>query len=82
MPRGEAWPQPQPYLVCAAIALSAGRPDSAAAALDAAEKILERAPADREDAARLAAAMIRLTVSRQSGDLDAATGAIARARPW
>ncbi len=77
MPRGEAWPQPQPYLVCAAADLSAGRPEAAAAALDAAEKILERLPAGQEDAARLAAAMIRLAVSRRSGDLDAATGAIA-----
>jgi LuxR family transcriptional regulator, maltose regulon positive regulatory protein len=79
MPRGEAWPQPQPHLVCAAADLSAGRPDPAAAALDAAERILERLPAGQEDAARLAAAMIRLTVSRRGGDLDAATGAIAGA---
>ena len=77
MPHGEAWPEPQPYLVAAAIALSAGRPDSAAAALDAAEKIFERLPADQEDAARLAVAMIRLTVSRRSGDLDAAAEAVA-----
>ena len=77
MPHGEAWPEPQPYLVSAAIALSAGRPESAAAALDAAEKIFERLPADQEDAARLAVAMIRLTVSRRSGDLDAAAEAVA-----
>ena len=79
MPHGEAWPEPQPYLVSAAIALSAGRPESAAAALDAAEKIFERLPADQEDAARLAVAMIRLTVSRRSGDLDAAAEAVAGA---
>ncbi len=77
MPRGEAWPQPQPYLVCAAADLSAGRPGPAAAALDAAEKILDRLPAGQEDAARLAAAMIRLAASRRSGDLDTATRAVA-----
>ena len=77
MPHGEAWPEPQPYLVAAAVALSAGRPESAAAALDAAERIFERLPADQEDAARLAVAMIRLTVSRRSGDLDAAAEAVA-----
>jgi LuxR family maltose regulon positive regulatory protein len=77
MPHGEAWPEPQPYLVSAAIALSAGRPESAAAALDAAEKIFERLPADQEDAARLAAAMIRLAVSRHSPDLTGAAEAVA-----
>jgi LuxR family maltose regulon positive regulatory protein len=77
MPHGEAWPEPQPYLVAAAIALSAGRPESAAAALDAAEKIFGGLPADQEDAARLAVAMIRLTVSRGSGDLTAVTEAVA-----
>jgi LuxR family maltose regulon positive regulatory protein len=77
MPYDEAWPEPQPFLVAAAIALSAGQPDSAAAALDAAEKIFERLPAGQEDAARLAGAMIRLGVSRRSGDLDAVAGAAA-----
>jgi LuxR family maltose regulon positive regulatory protein len=79
MPHGEAWPEPQPYLVSAAITLSAGRPESAAAALDAAEKIFERLPADQEDAARLAVAMIRFAVSRRSGDLDAAAEAVGSA---
>ena len=77
MPHGEAWPEPQPYLVSAAIALSAGRPESAAAALDAAEKIFDRLSADQEDAARLAVAMIRFAVSRGSGDLTAAAEAVA-----
>jgi len=77
MPRGKAWPEPQPCLISAAIALSAGRPESAAAALDMAEQIFERLPADQEDAARLATAMIRLAVSRHSGDLTAAGEAVA-----
>jgi len=77
MPPGERWPGPQPYLVLAAAALSAGRPEPAAAALDAAEKLLDRLPADQEAAARLAASMICLAASRRSGDLTAAAGAIA-----
>jgi LuxR family transcriptional regulator, maltose regulon positive regulatory protein len=77
MPSGERWPEPQPYLVSAAIALSVGRPGPAAAALDAAEEILARLPADQEAAARLAATMIRLAGARRSGDLTAAVGATA-----
>ncbi len=79
MPHGEAWPEPQPHLVCAAVALSAGRHESAVAGLDAAEEILERLPADHETAARLAAAMIRLAVARRSGNLTAAAEAATRA---
>jgi LuxR family transcriptional regulator, maltose regulon positive regulatory protein len=84
MPYGEAWTEPQPYLVSAAIALSAGQPESAAAALHAAEKTFERLPAGQDnagqqDAARLAAAMIRLAASRRTGDHTAAVAAAARA---
>jgi LuxR family transcriptional regulator, maltose regulon positive regulatory protein len=84
MPYGEAWTEPQPYLVSAAIALSAGQPESAAAALDAAEKTFERLPAGQDnagqqDAARLAAAMIRLAASRRTGDHTAAVAAAGRA---
>jgi len=77
MPLGERWPEPQPYLVCAAAAFSAGRPELAAAALDAAETLLDRLPADQEAAGRLAATMIRFAASRRSGDLTAAAEAIA-----
>ena len=38
MPHGQAWAEPQPHLVCAAVALSAGRPEFSLAALDAAER--------------------------------------------
>ena len=79
MPYGQAWTGPQPHLVSAAAALSAGRHESCAAALDAAEGILERLPADQEVAGRLAAAMIRLAASRRTGDLTAAAAAAARA---
>ena len=79
MPHGEAWPEPGPHLVCAAVALSTGRLGSAVAGLDAAEDILERLPADHQTAARLAAAMIRLAVARRSGNLTAAAQAATRA---
>ena len=79
MPHGQAWTEPQPHLVSAAVALSAGRPESSTAALDAADGILERLPADQEAACRLAAALIRLAASRRTGDLAAAAAAAARA---
>ncbi|HEY7432018.1 MAG TPA: LuxR C-terminal-related transcriptional regulator [Streptosporangiaceae bacterium] len=79
MADGEAWPGPQPYLVSAAIALSAGRPEAAAAALAAAERVSRQLPADQGDAARLAVAMVRLAVSRRNGDFTAAAEAAARA---
>ena len=75
MPHGQAWTGPQPYLVSAAVVLSAARPEAAAAALDAAESILERLPANQETTSRLAAAMIRLATSLRSGDLTAAAAA-------
>ncbi len=79
MPRGQAWTGPQPHLVSAAIALSAGRPESCAAALDAADGTLERCPADQEATGRLAAAVIRLTASLRVGDLTAAAAAVSEA---
>ena len=47
MPHSDTWTGPQPYLVSAAAALAAGRPESAAAALAAADGILERLPPAR-----------------------------------
>ncbi len=79
MPHGRAWTGPQPHLVSAAVALSAGRHEASTAALDAADGILERLPADQEAASRLAAAVIRLAASRRTGDLAAAAAAAARA---
>jgi LuxR family transcriptional regulator, maltose regulon positive regulatory protein len=80
MPHRGAWDEPQPYLVCAAVALSVGAPDTSAAALDAADGILERLPAGQEATSRLAAALIRLAASRRAGDLIAAAAAAARAQ--
>jgi LuxR family transcriptional regulator, maltose regulon positive regulatory protein len=79
MPDGETWAEPHPYLVSAAIAVSAGRPELAAAALDASETAFERVAAGQRDAARLAAALIRFAASRRAGDLTAAAEASARA---
>jgi len=79
MPHGRAWTGPQPHLISAAAALSAGQQDAGTAALEAADAILERLPAGQETAARLAAAMIRLTAALRSGDLTAAASAAARA---
>jgi LuxR family transcriptional regulator, maltose regulon positive regulatory protein len=79
MPPGQAWTGPQPHLVEAAMALSAGRHQSSASALNAADSILERLPADQEAASRLAAAVIRLIASLRTGDLKAAAAAAAQA---
>jgi LuxR family transcriptional regulator, maltose regulon positive regulatory protein len=79
MPPSRPWTGPQPHLVSAAAALSAGRQEASTAALDTADGILERLPADQEAASRLAAAMIRLTAARRTGNLAAAASAAARA---
>jgi LuxR family maltose regulon positive regulatory protein len=79
MPHRGSWTGPQPYLVLAAMAVSAGRPEPPAAALEAAEGILEQLPAGQQAEGRLAAAMIRLTAARRAGDLTAAAAAAARA---
>ncbi len=77
MPDRAAWAEPQPYLVAAAVALSAGRLESAAASLDASEALIGRVPADQAPAVQLTAAMIRFAVSRRTGDFTAAAAAAA-----
>jgi LuxR family maltose regulon positive regulatory protein len=79
MPHGQAWTEPQPYLVRAAVALAAGQEESAIAALNAAEGILGRLPDDEQGASRLAAAMIHLTASLRAGNGRAAAAAAAQA---
>jgi LuxR family transcriptional regulator, maltose regulon positive regulatory protein len=79
MPHDQAWAGPQPYLVSAAVALSAGRPESCAAALDAADSILERRLPDQDPECRLAAALIRLAAFVHTADLGVATAAADRA---
>ena len=80
MPHREAWGEPQPYLLCAAVALSVGALETTGVAVDAAEGILERLPAGQEAECRLAAAFIRLAASRRTGDLVAAAAAADRAQ--
>src|SRR5215831_14493379 len=63
MPHRRAWAGLPPYLVSAAVALSTGRYESSAAALDVAEGILGRLPDGRETECRLGAAVIRLAAS-------------------
>jgi LuxR family transcriptional regulator, maltose regulon positive regulatory protein len=79
MPDGEAWTGPEPYLVSAAAALSAHRHESSAAALAAAEGMLERIPDGQQGPGRLTAAVIRLAASRRTGDLTTAAAAASRA---
>ena len=75
MPYNPTWTGPHPALIAAALALADLAPVAACAALDVAEEILGRLPADTETPARLAAAMLRLTVARRAGDLGAAAAA-------
>ena len=63
MPSGRAWTEPAPYLVTAALALAAGQHESCAAALDAADGLLDRLPAEQDAAGRLSAAVVRLGTS-------------------
>jgi LuxR family maltose regulon positive regulatory protein len=71
--------QPQPPLVIAAIELADGEDQSCAQSLTAADGILDTLPPDDEIPARLSSALIRLALSRRTGDLDTATAAAARA---
>ena len=79
LPPGRSWTGPQPYLISAAMALAAGRDESCAAALDAADGLFGHVPADQEPGCQLAAAMIRLTAALRAGDLTAAAAAAASA---
>jgi LuxR family transcriptional regulator, maltose regulon positive regulatory protein len=79
MPSGQAWTRPQPHLVSAALALSAGQHECCAASLDAADGLLQRSSADQEATCQLAAAVIRLTAFLRTGDLMAAAAAASRA---
>ncbi len=79
LPDSEAWSEPGPYLVAAALALAGGRRDAGVAALATAEGILERLPADQEIAGRLSAATLRLAAARHAGDLPVAAATADRA---
>jgi LuxR family maltose regulon positive regulatory protein len=79
MPHSEVWDEPEPYLVSAAASLAKGERESCIAALTTAESILASLPAEQEIRGLLAAGMLRLAVSRQTGDLPAAVATAGRA---
>src|SRR5215472_7866486 len=79
MPAGQDWTAPQPWLVRAALVLPTGADDEVSAALAAAEGRLASLEPDEEIPSRLAAATIRLGLSRRTGDLDSAKAAAAAA---
>jgi LuxR family maltose regulon positive regulatory protein len=79
MPSGRAWAEPAPYLIAAAVALAAGQHEICTAALDAADDLLNRLPAERETAGRLSAAVLRLSACLRTGDLSSAASAADRA---
>lgn len=80
MPQGIAWTEPQPLLIAAAIDFARGQDASSDTLLTAAERMLEPLPAPDEAPSRLAASLVRLALSRRTGDLDAAAAAAERAR--
>jgi LuxR family transcriptional regulator, maltose regulon positive regulatory protein len=79
LPRGEAWPQPQPWLVVAALSLLGPGADASATALEAAQRLLDTLPDHEEIPSRLAAAQVRIALARRTGDLQAAAAAVADA---
>jgi LuxR family maltose regulon positive regulatory protein len=79
LPHDETSTGPQPHLVSAALALSAGRLEDSAAALSVAEDLLDRFPDDLQAAGLLAANMTHVAISRRTGDFAAAAAAVDRA---
>jgi LuxR family transcriptional regulator, maltose regulon positive regulatory protein len=80
MPRGQSWTEPQPLLVAAAIDFARAQDAASECFLTAAEDMLESLPAGDEIPSRLAASMIRLALSRRTGDLSAAAAAAEKAQ--
>jgi LuxR family maltose regulon positive regulatory protein len=79
MALGPGWTEAQPLLVAAAIQLSQAEDERSGASLGSAESMLDHLPDDDEVPSRLAATLIRLALSRRTGDLGAATAAAAKA---
>jgi LuxR family maltose regulon positive regulatory protein len=74
----QAWTRPEPLLVAAALALAEDRP--ASTWLAAAEGMLGALPSAEATPARLAAAQIRLAMSRRTGDLGSMAAAVVEAQ--
>jgi ATP/maltotriose-dependent transcriptional regulator MalT len=79
MPDLDTWDTPQPYLVCAALALIDGEPGAALARIADAERALPGVPADHQATCRLAAASVRFAAARRTGNLAGAAAAAASA---
>ena len=82
MPAGQDWPEPQPWLVMAALALQGETGDAASLALSTAEGLLQKLPPAEETPSRLAAALTKLALSRRTGDFSAAKTAAEDALLW
>jgi LuxR family transcriptional regulator, maltose regulon positive regulatory protein len=80
MPRDGEGTSAQSWLVAAAIDFGRARGAASEASLGAAERMLGRFLAGDEIPSRLAAALIRLALSRRSGDRDVAAAAVSAAQ--
>jgi LuxR family transcriptional regulator, maltose regulon positive regulatory protein len=78
MPPGPGWARPEPLLVAAALAPAEDQ--AGASWLADAEGMLGALPPAEATPARLAAAQIRLAISRRTGDLESMTAAAAEAQ--
>jgi LuxR family transcriptional regulator, maltose regulon positive regulatory protein len=79
MALGPGWTEAQSLLVAAAIQFSHAEDERSRASLGSAESMLEHLPDDDEVPSRLAATLIRLALSRRTGDLRAAMAAATKA---
>ncbi len=82
MPAEPPWTQAHPLIVQAALELPGAEGVQLGATLTAAEDVLKRLPDSEEAPARLAAAQVKMAVSRRTGDLEAAQAAVASAETW
>ena len=79
IPQDQAWSEPQPLLVTAALRLAATSDESAGASLAAADQMLDQIPPDQEIPSRLARAVIQLSLGQRRGEFHAAEIAAADA---
>jgi LuxR family transcriptional regulator, maltose regulon positive regulatory protein len=79
IPQDEAWSQPQPLLVMAALGAYGESAEVPVGSLDAADDMLRKLPSNEEIPSRLAAELIRLVLARRTGDLPTAKAAAAAA---
>jgi len=80
MPAELGWAEPQPPIIVAAMEFARGRNGLSGTFLGVAESALSRLPAAEEIPSRLAAALVRLALSRRTGEFGAARDADIQAR--